>query len=571
MKTFTISAVVALAASARAAPQGSGTQAASYLGAPTSDLYPPTGTSVNFTQFPSEPVIGFPGPTPTGAEPFAAQTAPAYPYNQGIAAAFPLVAPQPHSNSSNSTSSSSNSSSSTNQTLTGYGFDITRYWGNLSPWYSLRSADYGLPYASPQAPQGCSITQMMLLYRHGARYPTSGAAPSTFAQKLNNATKNGTVSFSGELAFLNTWNYKLGAELLTPFGRSQNFMLGVAYRQLYGHLLNNFTANGQIPVFRTQSQDRMVKTAENFAAGFFGVPEWLHEVSIEILVETPGLNNSGAPYEICNNSNVAARGSIGSTVASKFASNAFNQTIARLQSQASGVTFTPTDAIAMLQLCSYETHALGYSSFCELFTQADFLNYEYYYDLSFYYNNGPGSPVSAAQGKGYLDEWLGRFTQTFPKANSALNETFDNTTTFFPLNQSIYADATHEVVVLDTLTAFNFTALFNGPPLNGTQNNNNNSFVASRLVPFATHFTTQVLYCPAYQQPKQIRFLINDAVIPLSGSHQGCPSDANGLCSFDNVVSVLQKRSAEINFNYDCFANYTAQAGVNYNGRAPAM
>jgi hypothetical protein len=63
----------------------------------------------------------------------------------------------------------------------------------------------------------------------------------------------------------------------------------------------------------------------------------------------------------------------------------------------------------------------------------------------------------------------------------------------------------------------------------------------------------------------------NDAVIPISGSHPGCPVDPNGLCPFDNVVSVLQKRVAEINFNYDCFANYTAKPGMNYNGRAPPM
>ena len=445
--------------------------------------------SVNAFQFPPESVVGYPGPTPTGLEPNAVQSAPVYPYNQIPSKGYPLLAPQPHDSSNDS-------------------FDITKYWGNLSPWYSLRSADYGLPDASPLAPEGCIITQMLLLYRHGARYPTSGAAPSTFAQKLVNTTKSGNLTFSGELAFLGDWTYKLGAELLTPFGRSQNFMLGVQYRELYGHLLNNFTEKGQIPVFRTQSQDRMVKTANNFAAGFFGVPEYLNEVSIEILVETQGLNNSGAPYEVCNNSNIASRGSIGSTIANRFAVNAFNETIARLQSQASGITFTPTDAIAMLQLCSYETHALGYSAFCPLFTQADFMNYEYYYDLSFYYNNGPGSPVAAAQGKGYLEEYLARFTGKYPSANSALNETFDNTTTYFPLDQSIYADATHEVVVLDTLTAFNLTALFSGPPLNATHNDGTNSFGASRLVPFATHFTTQVLSCPAYNDTKQMRFIV---------------------------------------------------------------
>lgn len=298
----------------------------------------------------------------TGVEPAAAETAPSYPYNNGPTNEFPLVAPVPHGESASST------------------FDIKKYWGNLSPWYSVSSADYGLPDASPLIPAGCDLVQLQLLYRHGARYPTSGAAPATFAAKIANATKTG-FSATGDLSFLADWTYKLGAELLTPFGRSQNFLLGVEYRQLYGHLLNNFTEQGTIPVFRTQSQDRMVKTANNFAAGFFGVPEYLDQVNIEILVETAGLNNSGAPYETCTNADVSSRGSIGSTAATAFASGAFNATLERLNAQVTGIKFTATDAIAMLQLCSYETNALGYSAFCGLFSQQDYLNYEYYYDL----------------------------------------------------------------------------------------------------------------------------------------------------------------------------------------------
>ncbi len=63
-------------------------------------------------------------------------------------------------------------------------------------------------------------------------------------------------------------------------------------------------------------------------------------------------------------------------------------------------------------------------------------------------------------------------------------------------------------MVLDTLTAFNLTALFNGPPLNPTGNQRRNSFVASKLVAFATHFTVQVLECPAYNPTRQIRFIV---------------------------------------------------------------
>ena len=75
----------------------------------------------------------------------------------------------------------------------------------------------------------------------------------------------------------------------------------------------------------------------------------------------------------------------------------------------------------MLQLCSYETNALGYSKFCTLFNEEDFLAYEYYYDLIFYYNNGPGSPVSAAQGKGYLQECRLRYLRVAPKIDLQMN------------------------------------------------------------------------------------------------------------------------------------------------------
>lgn len=446
--------------------------------------------TVDAELFPPESVVGYEGPTATGVEPAAAETAPSYPYNDGSVYDFPLVAPVPHGESASSD------------------FDIRKYWGNLSPWYSVSSADYGLPDASPLIPSGCDIVQLHLLYRHGARYPTEGAAPATFAEKVANATKDGGFDATGDLSFLADWTYKLGAELLTPFGRTQLFLLGVEHRQLYGHLLNNFTAAGTIPVWRTESQDRMVKSANNFAAGFFGVPEYLDQVNIEILVEAVGLNNSGAPYETCTNADVSSRGSIGNTVATKFANDAFNATLQRLNAQINGITLTPTDAVAMLQLCSYETVALGYSAFCNLFSQQDFLNYEYYNDLIFYYNNGPGSPVSAAQGKGYLQEFVARFTGTYPTPESALNETFDNNPTYFPLNQSIYADATHEVVVMDTLTAFNLTALFDGEPLSTTANTQQNNFVSSKLMSFATHFTVQVLECPAYQPTKQIRFIV---------------------------------------------------------------
>jgi hypothetical protein len=87
--------------------------------------------------------------------------------------------------------------------------------------------------------------------------------------------KNSNWTASGDLAFLNDWSYKLGGEILTPFGRQQlcerRFFriykdgytdaacslsvvnLGVSARVKYGFLLDQF--EDRLPVFRTESQE----------------------------------------------------------------------------------------------------------------------------------------------------------------------------------------------------------------------------------------------------------------------------------------------------------------------------
>lgn len=125
-----------------------------------------------------------------GVEPFAVQTGASYPTHQGI---YPLVLPASSS------------------------VDIAKYWGNLSPQYSVSSSVYGLSEASPLLPDQCEIAQAHIYFRHGARYPTTGAPPSAFAGKVANASlADGGFKASGPLEFLNDWTYKLGAELLTP-------------------------------------------------------------------------------------------------------------------------------------------------------------------------------------------------------------------------------------------------------------------------------------------------------------------------------------------------------------------
>ena len=56
---------------------------------------------------------------------------------------------------------------------------------------------------------------------------------------------------------------------------------------------------------------------------------------------------------------------------------------------------------------------------------------------------------SRAQGIGYVQELVARLTHTpIATHNTSTNATLDDDPRTFPLNDSLYVDATHEVVVL---------------------------------------------------------------------------------------------------------------------------
>ncbi len=84
-------------------------------------------------------------------------------------------------------------------------------------------------------------------------------------------------------------------------------------------------------------------------------------------------------------------------------------------------------------------------------------------DLFFWYGSAFGSPVARVQGIGYVQELVSRLTHTpISVHNSSTNATLDNNPATFPLGQSLYVDATHEVVVLNGKV---FCILFGTTPL----------------------------------------------------------------------------------------------------------
>ncbi|KAF9015491.1 histidine phosphatase superfamily [Cyathus striatus] len=505
--------------------------ASSFAGSTSTAVFPPPNATLTDVQsfFPDASHVGFPGPTPTGDEAEAIATAPAF---ASVDSIFPLVKPD-----------ASDAKSSE--------FDVTHHWGSLSPLQSVES--FGLPDASPLIPDGCELTQVHLLHRHGARYPAEGAAAPGFGKTIHTAAAGKGFSASGPLSFLNTWQFRLGAEILTPYGRSQLFNLGVGFRVKYGELLKDLK---ELPVFRTTSEARMLDSALHFSAGFFGVQSYQQDYHQLIVIEEQGFNNTLAPYFQCDNANNDI-GAFGSVQSSNWATVFLKSALKRLQPFLKGIDLQISDLVAMQQLCAYETVALGFSSFCDLFTEEEWKGFEYWFDLDFWYGSGPGNPAASAQGIGYVEELVSRLTQTpLTTASSTFNVTLVNNSITFPLNQSIYVDASHDTVISSILVAMNFTSLAANGPLPVDHIPKHQTYFVNQIAPFATNLVGQVLSCPASKTPTHIRWILNDAVLPLTGI-KGCKSNKDGLCELQTFIKAMQQRIEEVDFDFDCFGNYT--------------
>ena len=77
--------------------------------------------------------------------------------------------------------------------------------------------------------------------------------------------------------------------------------------------------------------------------------------------------------------------------------------------------------------------------------------------------------------------------------------------------------------------------------------------MVSQIVPSASRLVGQILSCLASGNASHIQFVLNDAVLPMTGI-KGCKDNKNGLY---DLVSSIQERIGEVDFTFDCFANYT--------------
>lgn len=97
---------------------------------------------------------------------------------------------------------------------------------------------------------------------------------------------------------------------------------------------------------RTTTQDRMLKSAEYFMAGFFGL-EWTHNATLALILEQQGFNNSLAGYFQCNNSN-SYQATGGNNASRIWENNYLANATKRLSAMSGGYNWTVADAYVCL-------------------------------------------------------------------------------------------------------------------------------------------------------------------------------------------------------------------------------
>lgn len=291
----------------------------------------------------------------------------------------------------------------------------------------------------------------------------------------------------------------------------------------------------------------MLHSALNFAAGFFGLPFESRYRQL-IVIESKGFNNTLAPYHTCKNGEEAGK-TYTQQILANWSEIYLAEALPRLQANLTGYQLTFQDLVSMQQLCAYETVSLGWSPFCQIFTPEEFKGFAYYSDLLFWYAYSFGAPSAAAIGKGWVEELVSRLTRTpITKYNSSTNSTLVSNPITFPLDQPIYVDATHDTVISCVIVALNLTSLASEGPLPTKFIPKKQSFVSSQISPFAGNLQIQVVEC---EDEKKIRFLLNDAPVPLTGL-RGCPENTEGFCPLSTTIEALKLRLEEIDYDHDC-------------------
>lgn len=391
---------------------------------------------------------------------------------------------------------------------------ISHFWGQYSPWFAAPSEIHLAP------PKGCKVTFASVLSRHGARDPTQKKTDAYHA--LITSIQKDATAFPTGFEFLEHYNYTLGADDLTDFGRQEMINSGAHFAGRYSELLRNHK-----PFVRSAGQDRVVESAQMWLTG---VGQTLQSPTraIDVIIPEAETSNSTLSHDTCP----AYSKDLGAAAQKAWVSS-FVPPIQTRINKALGTNLTTDSVISLMDLCPYDTIANTrgtISDFCHLFNETEWRAYDYYQTLGKFYGYGPGSSLGATQGVGYVNELLARLTEKPVDDHTNTNRTLDSSNATFPLSRKVYADFSHDN---DMSHIFAALGLYSDIKLS------NSSVVAAKktgysaawTVPFGARMYVEKLKCKGDEE-EFVRVVLNDRVQSLGF----CGGDKYGRCGLNRFV-----------------------------------
>ena len=437
-------------------------------------------------------------------------------------------------------------------------------WFNLGEFAPYHPAKQLFPemlkYSS--VPKHCNIKQVHVIHRHGAKYPDKGhkSGPGNFAKKIREQRENGSLDVSGDLSFLQNWEYKLGQKILTHQGSEEMFKSGVKHYYDYAQLLEKYNKK---PVFRTSSHSRVLDSARYFGLGFFGwdASERYH---LEVLTEEDYQNNTLAPKNACRNADNDDF-MFDDYLSSQWQNIYLEVPRKRLQNNIRSLTLTNTDVYNMMMACPYLTSGIGFSQFCNLFTKEEWENFEYDQDLQTVGKHGFQNPTARAQGIPYVQDLVSRLQKRkFQGPVTAQNMTLEQSDTYTPLDQPLYIDFSHHSVISGVMTALNLTQF--KEHMDPKNPDPHRKYRTSHVTPLAMRMAWEVMDCSDQGSSETfVRLKLNDVVYPLDESN-GCEKRKDGLCKLKSYTEFLDKHAYKASkFDLACFG----RNGTDFNITGP--
>ncbi|KAF4470022.1 acid phosphatase [Fusarium albosuccineum] len=415
----------------------------------------------------------------------------------------------------------------------GYQFDPLLHLPGISPYFD--AVGFGLSHA---APEGCTVTAASYLIRHAAIY-ANDAEYEDYIQPFLFKLEKHRGGFSGPLEFLNKWHSPIDEnhlEDVTPSGKRDAKKVGNHLVKRYRHLASS------VKRVIADTKARTYDTAKAFLQAF---PE---DGNIEITRFDKKELNDGTrallPHKACSKFSKAP----GTEEQLQFLGVYGKQVSRRLSPYTpSNYDLDPKDVFALQSICGYESAIRGKRSpICALFSDAEWLSYEYAWDMKYAHMVGPLNPLSSFLGF----PWLNSQSRLFDTIDSD-TDTDHHDAAGWPSGQRLFFYFTHREVppfVATALGIFNSSSLEGYDEFPTSHVNHVRAWKMSDLIPFLGHVGMEKMTCekPAHngrnaEKEDFVRFIANTAPRPLplcqSGPGASCP-----FKTFKTIVSAGMKK-----------------------------